>query len=98
MFIVMALPGMSFGGWLLMAGLTLVAIWICRQDLREMATLRPMATRFACAVTLAVVCAVGLSAQPVYVNCDWDQLLEMCGGYTACAWAAWWMNACPWMT
>lgn len=91
---VMQAPVMPFAVWLVMFSLTLVAVWACSDELRRFAVARPLASRFAGALVVVIVGAVALGANPLNTLCDWQELMDLCGGWELCAWAAWYGNAC----
>ena len=92
--VIAAVPSLPWSiylaGWVLM----LFAIWLMRRDLSEFAHEHPAAVRFTGAMVFAVVAATSLQAAVIYVECDWDSLLQMCDGSEWCAWGWWIAHGC----
>lgn len=91
---VMQAPAMPFGVWAVMFSLTLAAVYVCREDIRALAVERPVAAKVVAFALLAIGGAVAMEAAPLGRICDWGSLLDLCGGWQACAWAAWYGNGC----
>jgi hypothetical protein len=47
-----------------------------------------------CGVVVACACAVGLSAFDMAIDCDWDTILGMFGGWQVPAWYYWFQMGC----
>jgi hypothetical protein len=88
--VVLMQPSLPWSAWMVMTLCTIAALWILRG---EADTVR---ARIALATAIAVLIAIPLQAQPVLILCDWDQILEACGGSGVCAKAWWFFNGCYW--
>lgn len=96
MAIVVLAPAMPVWTWLAMVALTVVAAWVCREELRELAVARPVAAKAICGVVVGIAGAAGVQAYDMSVMCNWNTIMDFCDSSAVCAWAVYIGNNCYW--
>lgn len=79
------------------------AIWSCAMFAVLLIAAYPQLTqpevrkRLTLVLVLLLVLSVPATvlAIDLYAPCEWDAILDLCGGSELCAWAYWWWAACP---